>query len=200
MFQKLGWSSAAAATPLAMGITGCGFFFLSLAANQGVSVAGMDPAAMAFAGVAAGAVTQVFARSSKFSLFDPAKEMVYIEMSKEEKSKGKAAVDLLGSQIGKSGGAWITQALLLLLGSITAAMPVISAAFLAVVISWLAAVRSLGVQLKEYEEDKAAAAAGAAAAAAAGGAGLNGGANGSAGNGSGEGPSVAPLRLTPTQA
>lgn len=52
---------------------------------------------------------QVFARSSKFSLFDPAKEMVFIEMSKEEKSKGKAAVDLVGSQIGKSGASWITQ-------------------------------------------------------------------------------------------
>ena len=55
---------------------------------------------------------QVFARSSKFSLFDPAKEMVYIEMSKDEKSKGKAAVDLVGSQIGKSGASWLTQVLL----------------------------------------------------------------------------------------
>ena len=39
------------------------------------------------------------ARSAKFSLFDPAKEMVYIEMSKEEKQAGKAAVDLVGSQV-----------------------------------------------------------------------------------------------------
>lgn len=86
-------------------LAGTGFFGLSLAANQGLSLGGLDAGAMAMAGAAAGAVTQVFARSSKFSLFDPAKEMVYIEMSREEKSKGKAAVDLLGSQIGKSGEA-----------------------------------------------------------------------------------------------
>eukprot|EP00887_Chlorella_sp_A99_P005354 scaffold1.g5354.t1 len=179
VFQWLGWISAAAATPCVMLLSGAAFFFLSLAANQGISVAGMDPAAMAFAGVAAGAV---FARSSKFSLFDPAKEMVYIEMSKEEKGRGKAAVDLLGSQIGKSGGAWITQArdaecngpggaqldaaaacgsgvalraaLLLALGSIHASLPVITAAFVGVISAWLRAVFSLGKQLKEYEEEK----------------------------------------------
>lgn len=32
--------------------------------------------------------------------------MVYIEMDKDEKRRGKATVDLLGSQIGKSGANW----------------------------------------------------------------------------------------------
>ncbi len=57
-----GWMAAAAATPSIMLLAGAGFFGLSLAANQGISVAGMDPAAMAVAGVMAGAVTQVRCR------------------------------------------------------------------------------------------------------------------------------------------
>lgn len=161
VFQYLGWGAAASATPFAMLTSGGVFFALSLvagsAASSGASntlLFGLDPATLAFVGVAAGAITQVFARSSKFSLFDPAKEMVYIEMSKEEKSKGKAAVDLIGSQIGKSGGAWVTQALLLVTGSMTASLPIIASVFLFVIIMWLNAVRSLGSMIRKEEEDK----------------------------------------------
>lgn len=38
-------------------------------------------------------LVQVFGRASKYSLFDPSKEMVFITMSKAEKESGKAAVD-----------------------------------------------------------------------------------------------------------
>jgi AAA family ATP:ADP antiporter len=80
---------------------------------------------------------QVFARASKYSLFDPAKEMVYIEMDADEKKQGKAAVDLVGSQIGKSGASWITQAFLLGCGSIAAAMPFTGVIFAGVILTWI---------------------------------------------------------------
>ena len=51
-------------------------------------------------------------------------------------------------QVGKSGGAWITQALLLGMGSLTAALPVISVSFVAVVSGWIFAVSILGRQMK----------------------------------------------------
>ncbi|KAK9812014.1 hypothetical protein WJX73_008976 [Symbiochloris irregularis] len=145
IFQFFGWRVAAALTPLLMLVSGGAFFAFSLFGGT------MGGAAAASTGAAAGAVTQVVARSAKFSLFDPAKEMVYIEMDREEKQQGKAAVDLVGSQIGKSGGAWITQALLLGLGSISAALPVISLCFAGVVVAWLRAVGKLGQQMQEHD-------------------------------------------------
>ena len=140
VFEYLGWGTAALATPIIMFLSGAAFFGLSLAAMY----LGTDSTTALLAGGAiAGAVTQVFARGSKFSLFDPAKEMVYIEMTKEEKSKGKAAVDLLGSQAGKSGASWIIQAALLILGSATKCLPVLSVFYIAVIVTWAKAAMSL---------------------------------------------------------
>lgn len=109
---------AASAPPVIMLITGSVFYLSFLAFSSGASVE------IAKMGALAGNITQVATRAAKFSLFDPAKEMVYIEMGKDEKRKGKAAVDLVSSQVGKTGASWVSQALLLGFGSISAAMPV----------------------------------------------------------------------------
>lgn len=64
-----------------------------------------------------GAAQNVFSKGSKYSLFDPCKEMAYIPLDDELKTKGKAAVDVIGNPLGKSGGALIQQARLFFLPS-----------------------------------------------------------------------------------
>lgn len=52
---------------------------------------------------------QVFGRGAKFSMFKPAEEMVYIGLDAESRTKGKAAIDVVGAQTGKSLGAVVQQ-------------------------------------------------------------------------------------------
>lgn len=63
---------------------------------------------------AAAPCPQVFSRGAKFSLFKPAEEMVYIGLDDESRTKGKAAIDVVGAQSGKSIGSVLQQALLIL--------------------------------------------------------------------------------------
>jgi len=42
-------------------------------------------------------------------MFDPCKEMAFIPLSSEEKTKGKAAIDMIGNTLGKSGGSLVQQ-------------------------------------------------------------------------------------------
>lgn len=150
VFQYLGWGVAAAATPIVMLATGSVFFALSIMYNTGTA-----SVALATLGAVAGNITQVVCKASKYSLFDPAKEMVYIEMSKEEKIRGKAAVDLVGNQLGKTGASWLSQGLLVVFGSIAKSMPCIAGLYTAVLVTWTAAVFKLQGQLKETERQRA---------------------------------------------
>ncbi|GBG00278.1 hypothetical protein Rsub_13004 [Raphidocelis subcapitata] len=153
VFQHLGWGVAASVTPAVMGAAGVVFFGATLLGGGFMASALPEHTAAAMVGVGsiAGIVTQVFARSSKYSLFDPAKEMVYIELDKDEKRRGKAAVDLVGSQIGKSGASWITQAALLGCGSMAAAMPFTGVVFVVVIGLWIHATLELHRQMQETE-------------------------------------------------
>jgi ATP:ADP antiporter, AAA family len=72
----------------------------------------------------------------------------------EEKTKGKAAIDVLGARIGKSGGALLQQAIVIAFGNIINGAPIVVALFYAVVVAWIVAANSLGNQFEEIQKKK----------------------------------------------
>ena len=64
-----------------------------------------------------GGIQNIFAKTVKYSFFDPTKEMAFIPLSEKEKTQGKAAIDVIGSRLGKSGSSWIQLAMIDLIGT-----------------------------------------------------------------------------------
>eukprot|EP00775_Hariotina_reticulata_P006953 gene6953-7169_t len=153
VFQFLGWRGAALVTPVVILLSGAVFFAGSLYPPGSVA-AGSQLAMLLALGPAAGIVAQVFGRAAKYSLFDPSKEMVFITMDKEEKEKGKAAVDILGNQIGKSGGSWVMQGALIAFGSMSGALPFTALFYIAVCLVWLKSTLDLAKTMDGAEEEK----------------------------------------------
>eukprot|EP00252_Welwitschia_mirabilis_P019971 TRINITY_DN4779_c0_g2_i1.p1 TRINITY_DN4779_c0_g2~~TRINITY_DN4779_c0_g2_i1.p1 ORF type:complete len:716 (+),score=134.87 TRINITY_DN4779_c0_g2_i1:578-2725(+) len=146
IFRKYGWGVAAVITPTVLLITGVAFFGLILGSDTLAPLMakfGMTPL---LAAVYVGAIQNIFSKSAKYSLFDPCKEMAYIPLDEDTKVKGKAAIDVVCNPLGKSGGAFIQQVLILSCGSLANSTPYLGCILLAIVLSWLNAVRSLDKQ------------------------------------------------------
>ena len=88
-------------------------------------------------------------------MFDPTKEMAYIPLDPESKAKGKAAVDVVGARLGKSGGAAIGQVLTAIVGP-SAIMYTPHAFGLTVifVLIWIGAVGGLSTRFKALTGEK----------------------------------------------
>eukprot|EP00891_Asterochloris_glomerata_P002727 jgi/Astpho2/2727/e_gw1.00050.92.1_t len=139
LFERLGWQGVASVTPRFMLWAGMPFF-------AGISLYALWPAHSGLGAVATlrilvlgGAMLQIFARGAKFAMYKPAEEMVYIGLDEESRTKGKAAIDVVGAQTGKSIGSVLQQVVLLLLsgGSRAGSLPIMAVAFFAMLRSWI---------------------------------------------------------------
>jgi AAA family ATP:ADP antiporter len=96
--------------------------------------------------VTLGSIQNCFSRASKYTFFDATKEIAFIPLDKESKLKGKAAIDGVGSRIGKSAGSAIHQGLILLFSSVAASVPYVAAILAIILLIWALATITLGKQ------------------------------------------------------
>lgn len=146
IIRKKGWGFAAMITPVILVLTGAGFFSFILFRDQlGGFIAALGTTPL-FLAVLFGAAQNIMSKSTKYSLFDPTKEMAYIPLDQESKVKGKAAIDVVGARLGKSGGSFIQQGLLLAFGSLAAITPYVAVVLLVIIAGWVVSVRALNKQ------------------------------------------------------
>jgi AAA family ATP:ADP antiporter len=154
VIRAFGWTIAALATPLAILVTGAGFFGFILAKDSfGPMLAGLGTTPLATA-VLCGAAQNVLSKATKYSLFDPTKEMAYIPLDPESKVKGKAAIDVVGARLGKAGGAFIQQVLIAVYQSLRAVPGRIALVLFAVIGVWIWADVGLGRAFNRLTREK----------------------------------------------
>lgn len=146
VIRLLGWRVGAVATPSIMAVLAAPFFACILL--------GFDNPARLKAAVILGTIQSLLSKTSKYALFDPTTQMAYIPLDQESKVKGKAAIDVLGSRIGKSGGSLIQQGLVFAFGDIISAAPVVGVVFYSVLLVWIQAAGKLGVLFHAQTEIK----------------------------------------------
>ena len=145
--RKFSWYSSAMTTPLVILITGSLFFFLALFGEQCFAMVGVGICAPLVA-CWVGLVQNLSARCCKFSFFNTTREMAYMPLDAELKTKGKAAVDVLSTSFGKMGCATIQQTLLILIPFSThlTIAPYIAVILLVIIAAWIWGVKKLNVR------------------------------------------------------
>ncbi len=100
LFQSYSWFLCAMITPILACITSA-LFFMNMS-FQYFGVLEIFGISVLLLCVIAGSAHNVLSKSGKYVFFDQTKEMAYLPLDHDAKTKGKAAVDVAGSRLSKS--------------------------------------------------------------------------------------------------
>lgn len=154
LMRFFSWSFVASLTPIVMIFGGGGFLMMVCAVNGWPHWFDSVRESITAVGVYGGMAVLILAKAMKYTLFDPTKEMAYIPLDDELKSKGKAAVDVIGGRVGKSIGSYM-QMMMLLMVFPKGVMAISSFAlvmFVVIVVGWVWAVRVLAKEMNALGE------------------------------------------------
>ncbi len=162
ILRRLTWLQAACIVPIMLLVTGSAFFGIVIYGNaQDMTAPVLTLFGMALTPVALavqfGFWQNSLTKASKYSLFDPTKEMAYIPLDDELKTKGKSAVDVAGGRLGKSGGSltfFILQTIFPA-ATVVSLTPYLGAVFAVILVIWFSTLFKLSRSLKTLEEPKA---------------------------------------------
>lgn len=136
--RRFGWTFVAILTPAVMIVMAVAFFsfifFDKMLSPLTLALFGTTPLVMA---VYCGSVQNCLSKAGKYSVFDASKELAFLALDPESRMRGKAAIDGLGSGVGKSGSSLIYQAMILSMGSISFCTPYIAILLFVVFSAWI---------------------------------------------------------------
>jgi AAA family ATP:ADP antiporter len=138
------WFVAAVITPVIIMTTGSMFFILIVFEDHMIPMVDKilltSPLVLA---VSIGAIQNIIVKGTKYSIWDTSREMLYIPLDNELKTKGKAAVDVISSKIGKSSSGLVQSILFTIFPAATAISiaPFMMIVFVVACAFWIYAVR-----------------------------------------------------------
>ena len=146
------WFIAAVISPVIILVTGVLFFVLVVFDDMIVSLLdGLIVISPLVLTVTIGAVQNILAKGSKYSIWDTSREMLYIPLDDELKTKGKAAVDVISSKIGKSSSGLLQSMIFVIVPTATfsSISPILMVVFATVCWLWIYAVQKIYIEYQK---------------------------------------------------
>lgn len=154
IIMRWGWGWAAGMAPAVMGTCGCTFFLMSYVNHHVPIVGNLLGEKLLWYIVCTGGLYAIASKAVKYDFFDQTTQIAYIPLNPEEKIKGKAAIDVLGSRLGKAGCSWIQ--LILLSAYQTDSIQVCSGflfiVLLSIAVLWCRSVHNINQKIRGFED------------------------------------------------